>query len=152
MDTAAAIAENHRSATETRDLPKTAVAADLRILLVSPDLMATSRLAGLCREAHATLETLRTLGDLPHGGPFDIVLLDLQALAEDPAVIVTRARTVVSAANQADGRSATIVAFGPHIARERLDLARDAGADDVVSRGELLGGFAGLLRRWLPQA
>ena len=31
-------------------------------------------------------------------------------------------------------------------------LARDAGADDVVSRGELLGGFAGLLKRWWPAA
>jgi len=34
------------------------------------------------------------------------------------------------------------------VARERLALARDAGADDVVSRGELLGGFIGLIRRW----
>jgi len=54
----------------------------LKILLVSPDLMATSRLAGLCREAGASLETLRSLGDAPHGGPHDVVLLDLQALAE----------------------------------------------------------------------
>jgi hypothetical protein len=38
------------------------------------------------------------------------------------------------------------------VARERLALARDAGADDVVSRGELLGGFAGLLKRWWPAA
>ena len=44
--------------------------------------------------------------------------------------------------------SAAGESFGPHVARERLALARDAGADDVVSRGELLGGFAGLLRRW----
>jgi nucleoside-diphosphate-sugar epimerase len=29
------------------------------------------------------------------------------------------------------------LAFGPHVARERLALARAAGADDVVSRGEL---------------
>ena len=124
--------------------------ADLKILLVSPDLMATSRIAGLCREAGASLETLRHLGDLPNGGPFDVVLLDLQAMVEDPAVIVTRARTAVATRNQAAGRAATIVASGPHVAKERLALARDAGADDVVSRGELLGGFAGLLRRWRP--
>lgn len=119
----------------------------LRVLLVSPDLMATSRIAGLCREAGASLETLRNLGDSPHGGPHDLVLLDLQALADDPAVIVARARTLVC--QQATGqRECRIVAFGPHVAKDRLALARDAGADDVVSRGELLGGFPALLRRW----
>jgi CheY-like chemotaxis protein len=124
------------------------MADELKILLVSPDLMATSRLAGLCREVGASLETLRSLGDTPHGGSPDVVLLDLQSLAEDPAVVVTRARAVAARPEQAAGASPTIVAFGPHVARERLALARDAGADDVVSRGELLGGFAGLLRRW----
>lgn len=125
------------------------MARELKILLVSPDLMATSRIAGLCREAGALLETLRSLADAPHGGPHDVVLLDLQSLSEDPAVVVTRARRAVeSQANS--GVAATVVAFGPHVARERLALARDAGADDVVSRGELLGGFAGLLKRWRP--
>ncbi len=124
------------------------MAAEAKILLVSPDLMATSRLAALCREAGASLETLRSLSDSPHGGPHDVVLLDLQTLAEDPAVVVTRARSVAANGAVDRDRPARIVAFGPHVARERLALARDAGADDVVSRGELLGGFAGLLRRW----
>jgi len=120
-----------------------------KILLVSPDLMATSRIAGLCREAGASLETLRSLTDSPHGGPYELVLLDLQAVAEDPAVIVTRAQSLAGSRGAAAATGPRIVAFGPHVARERLALARDAGADDVVSRGELLGGFAALLRRWL---
>jgi CheY-like chemotaxis protein len=121
------------------------MSTETKVLLVSPDLMATSRLAGLCREAGASLETLRSLADAPHGGPFDVVLLDLQTVAEDPAVIVARARSLTAGAGE---RAAKIIAFGPHVARERLALARDAGADEVISRGELLGGFAGLLRRW----
>jgi hypothetical protein len=129
------------------------MAAELKLLLVSPDLMATSRIAGLCREVGATLETIRTLADSPHGGPHDVVLLDLQSLSEDPAVVVNRARMLVDARGSAGAvEPAAIVAFGPHVARERLALARDAGADDVVSRGELLGGFAGLLKRWRPPA
>jgi hypothetical protein len=129
------------------------MAGDLKILLVSPDLMATSRIAGLCREAGASLETIRSLGESPHGRPHDVVLLDLQSLSEDPAVLVTRARMLVDAGPASGaGPPAAIVAFGPHVARERLALARDAGADDVVSRGELLGGFAGLLKRWRPAA
>lgn len=148
MDTGGRITETTGSPDRVPGKFADAVTVDLRILLVSPDLMATSRIAGLCREASATLETLRNLADVPHGGPFDVVLLDLQALVEDPAVVVARARTLIAARDQADGRSTAIVAFGPHVAKERLALARDAGADDVVSRGELLGGFAGLLRRW----
>jgi hypothetical protein len=128
------------------------MACDLKILLVSPDLMATSRIAGLCREAGAALETIRSLGESPHGGPHDVVLVDLQSLSEDPAVLVTRARMLVDAGSAAGAPPAAVVAFGPHVARERLALARDAGADDVVSRGELLGGFAGLLKRWWPAA
>jgi CheY-like chemotaxis protein len=121
-----------------------------KILLVSPDLMATSRIAGLCREAGASLETLRSLADAPHGGPYDVVLLDLQAVSEDPAVIVTRAQSLTGTRGAASaGPGPQIVAFGPHVARERLALARDAGADDVVSRGELLGGFPALVKRWL---
>ena len=61
---------------------------ELKVLLVSPDLMATSRIAGLCREAGATLETLRALTDIPHGGPHDVILLDLQAIVlQDPVLI-----------------------------------------------------------------
>ncbi|MFM7136635.1 MAG: hypothetical protein ACKO1M_06150, partial [Planctomycetota bacterium] len=100
----------------------------------------------------ATLETLRSLSDSPHGGPHDVVLLDLQSLPEDPAVVVTRARLAVDSQVLPAGTETTIVAFGPHVARERLALARDAGADDFVSRGELLGGFAGLLKRWRSAA
>jgi hypothetical protein len=129
------------------------MAGDLKILLISPDLMATSRIAGLCRDAGASLETIRSLGESPHGGPHDVVLVDLQALSEDPAVVVTRARMLVDAEPVTGaGAPAAIVAFGPHVARDRLALARDAGADDVVSRGELLGGFAGLIKRWRPGA
>ncbi len=119
----------------------------LKVLLVSPDLMATSRIAGLCREVGASLETLRSLGDTPHSGPHDLVLLDLQAIADDPAVIVARAHTFACQRPKEHGEC-RIIAFGPHVAKERLALARDAGADDVVSRGELLGGFPALLRRW----
>jgi len=125
----------------------------LKILLVSPDLLATSRIAGLCRETGASLETLRSLDDAPHGGPHDVLLLDLQALADDPAVVVTRARGLCGGRGGSDQeRSLRIVAFGPHVARDRLALARDAGADETVSRGELLGGFPGLIRRWLGQS
>lgn len=122
--------------------------AGTRILLVSPDLLSTSRIAGLAHEAAARLETLRSLdGPLP-GGPYDLVLVDLQALTGDPAVIVTRVRALLDAQPSAPGRESRVVAFGPHVAKQRLDQARAAGADAAISRGELLGGFPAILERF----
>jgi hypothetical protein len=129
------------------------MADEPRILLASPDLMATSRIAQLAREAGAVVETIRSLETPPAGsmGGYRLVLLDLQAFAGDPAVLVTQLRTVLAALPGHDA-SAPLVAFGPHVHRQRLDDARAAGADEVLSRGELLGGFPALLRRWCPNS
>jgi hypothetical protein len=125
-------------------------AAGPRILLVSPDLMSTSRIAGLTRDACGRLETLRSLDDQPPEGPFHLVLVDLQALAGDPAVLVSRVRGIIDDQRSRTGCAARLVAYGPHVAKDRLDQAKAAGADAVVSRGELLGGFPAILRRWCP--
>jgi len=121
---------------------------ELRILLVSPDLLSTSRLAGLARGVPARLETLRSLDDPAPAGPFDLVLLDTHAVPADPAVSVTRLLAIVDRQRSEHGRAPRVVAFGPHVARQRLEDARAAGADEAVSRGELLGGFAALVKRW----
>lgn len=118
------------------------------ILLVSPDLLSTSRIAGLVRPEGGRMETLRSLDDPLPGGPYRMVLLDLQALAGDPAVLLTRLRTKLEPQRTAAGEGPALVAFGPHVARERLEQAKAAGADAVVSRGELLGGFPAIYRRF----
>lgn len=120
---------------------------DLRILLVSPDLMATSRLAALGREHGARIETLRSVEATPRDCQCDIVLVDLQATPGDPGEIVARLRALL-ARDDAGAVDPLLVAFGPHVARQRLDDARAAGADEVLSRGELLGSFPALVRRW----
>lgn len=122
------------------------------ILLVSPDLLATSRLAAAARDVPARLVTIRSLtlegdrirSDIAGAG---LILLDLGGFASDPAPVVVALRRLL-------GQEPTprIVAFGPHVARERLADAVAAGADQAVSRGELLGGFTALARRWLTQA
>ncbi len=122
---------------------------EVKILLVSPDLLATSRIAALARPLPARVETLRSLDGEPPAGPFDLVLLDLQGLPGDAAVIVARAAKLVERQQDDAGRAAKIVAFGPHVHKDRLADAHAAGADAAVSRGELLGSFPGLVRRWL---
>ncbi|MFM7292300.1 MAG: hypothetical protein ACKO6B_13875 [Planctomycetia bacterium] len=115
------------------------------ILLVSPDLLSTSRIAGLARQSGGRLDTLRNLDDPLPGGPYDLVLLDLQTVSGDPAVLVTRVRAIVSGSA---AKSPPLVAFGPHVAKERLEQALAAGTDAAVSRGELLGSFPALITRW----
>lgn len=117
-----------------------------RILVVSPDLLAASRLVGLAGAAHARLEQRATLAG-ENGGAYDIVLLDLQGLRGPLEPLVAAARMAVMP--RPDGRPGRIVAFGPHVAGDRLREAVAAGCDEAVSRGELLGGFAPLLNRWL---
>lgn len=114
----------------------------MNVLLVSPDLMVTSRLAGLARDVPARIETLRSL-DGPAAGARHcrLAIIDLGAVDGDPAVVIAKVRSIVRA-------DTVVAAFGPHVARQRLDDARAAGADHVVSRGELLGAFASLVRRW----
>ena len=118
------------------------------ILLVSPDLLSTSRIAGLARDAGGRLQTLRSLDDPLPGGPYDLVLLDLQAVNGDPAVLVARVLAIIEPQRTQSGRAARLVAFGPHVAKDRLDQAKAAGADASVSRGELLGGFPAIVKRW----
>lgn len=120
----------------------------VRILLVSPDLMSTSRIAGLARPLGGQVETLRSLDQTPQGGPFDLVLVDLQGLPGDAAVIMARVRAIMASHAMQGEVPVRLVAFGPHVQRQRLDDAIAAGALAAVSRGELLGGFAGLVGRW----
>lgn len=44
------------------------------------------------------------------------------------------------------GGKVRIVAFGPHVAKDLLQAARDAGADDVMPRGAFDHGMADILR------
>ncbi|MFM8497327.1 MAG: hypothetical protein ACKOEM_17665 [Planctomycetia bacterium] len=129
--------------------PEGMMVDEMRILLVSPDLLSTSRIAALARPLPARVETLRSLDDEPREGPFDLILLDLQSLAGDAAVIVARAVKLVEKQVADAGHAPKLVAFGPHVQKERLADAVAAGADAAVSRGELLGSFPGLVKRWM---
>jgi hypothetical protein len=121
------------------------MATGIRVLLLSPDLMAISRLAALARESDGALESLRSLDAKPREDGYDLVLIDLQGMAGDPALLVSQVRTSIPGRH---AHAPHVVAFGPHVATARLEQARAAGADDVVSRGELLGAFPALIRRW----
>jgi hypothetical protein len=117
-----------------------------KILLISGDLMAASQIAGLARAANADVETRSTLPADSGELAADLVLLDMQSLKDPPDLIVSRTRQLV--APPPGAHPPRIVAFGPHVWKERLAAAVAAGADAAVSRGELFGGFPALVQRW----
>ena len=45
-------------------------------------------------------------------------------------------------------RQAQVVAFGPHVQEQRLEAARQAGCDQVLSRGQLTQQIGRLVESW----
>ncbi|MFM9058639.1 MAG: hypothetical protein ACKOSQ_05910 [Planctomycetaceae bacterium] len=119
----------------------------IRLLLVSPDLMVSSRIAGLAAGCGATLDTVVAIEATPPASGYHVAILDLQGLRGDAAELVAHARARLATLGPREGTGPALVAFGPHVAVDRLAAARAAGSDDVVSRGELLGAFAAILAR-----
>ena len=114
-----------------------------RILLVSSDLMASSRLAGVARGLGDALDVRASLAAVATDASYDVVLIDIQS-CPDPAAAIARAREAMVATGH-------VVAFGPHVWKERLDAAVEAGADTAATRGEVMEGLAALLNRVAPK-
>ena len=131
--------------TET-DTARAADGGKPAVLLVSGDLLSSSRIAGLAGTVAGAFTQVASPEAAPRDRAWQIVLVDLQALPGAPADILAR---VLAGAAAAGGAPPRIIAFGPHVARERLEQARQGGAHLVVSRGELLGDFAAVIARVL---
>ena len=116
----------------------------LSILLVTSDLMVASRIAGAAGPIPATVESIGPAAD-PKGGPYDVIVVDLQTAGRGATELVSRVKTIAAA--QAHLRPAKIVAFGPHVAIDRLAEAQAAGADLVVTRGEALQSLPAVVNR-----
>ena len=115
-----------------------------RILLVSSDLMASSRLAGVARGFGDVLDVRAAVPTGDHdAAPYDVVLLDIQS-CPDPA-------TAIAGVRGRAGQGGVVIAFGPHVWKERLDAAVAAGADAAATRGEVMEGLAALLDRACPR-
>ena len=73
--------------------------------------------------------------------------VDLQVNGQSATALLERAKGVRDGQTAAGGQRAAIIAFGPHVAVDRLAEAATAGADLVVSRGELLGALPAVVER-----
>ncbi|QDU37875.1 Response regulator receiver domain protein [Maioricimonas rarisocia] len=112
-----------------------------KVLILSGDLFFTSSLrsaaesAGFAAEIDAMPNAQRFVPKLA-SEEYSAVVIDL----ESPGLDVSK----VIEALPAEPRPRTI-AFGPHVQVARLEAARQAGCDHVVSRGQISANLATLL-------
>ncbi len=111
------------------------------VLILTSDLLLQSQLAGAAGRAECTVESATTVESLlerANDARPELVCLDLSHAGLDPASVVPQVKQATP--------SATIVAFAPHVHRQRLAAAEQAGCDVVLSRGQFHADMESLLR------
>ncbi len=111
-------------------------------LLLTSDLMVQSQLSGAAARTGMPVEVVSSPQALlakAEREPPTAVILDLGHGGLDVDQLVPRLRTIAPAG--------TIVAFSPHVHKERLAGAAAAGCDIVLSRGALHAQMDELFKR-----
>lgn len=114
------------------------------VLAYAADLMFASKIRGTARGQGTELVMVSRPGELPDHVRTQrprLVLVDLDARGGD-AVEAIRAMKV-----DAEIRDVRVVAFASHRAAERIQAAREAGADSVLARSAFVQQLPTLLRR-----
>lgn len=110
-------------------------------LLLSPDLLVSSRVASIAREISLPLAVAADCEaalDRVRGSALRLVLLDLATPGLDVADLVPRLR-------EAAQSGLAVIAFGAHVDEAALAAARQAGCDRVLARGQFLNQVAAVL-------
>jgi hypothetical protein len=119
-------------------------------LLWASKIKSTAEAMGLAARPVRTLEMLHArLADCPEAKS---LMVDLDK-GEDALALIAALRQferTSQAAGQA--RRLRVLAWGPHVAKDLLQAARDAGADDVLTRGALEHNMEEVLLKLAGQA
>ena len=104
----------------------------MNVVLLSSDLAVLSRVEGAAsrvgQKVRAAANTAQAAESINSEKP-TLLIVDLSLTGLDIAVLVDRLRTP-------DTPAVRVIAFGPHVHEDRLAAAREAGCDEVVSRGQ----------------
>lgn len=110
-------------------------------LLITTDLMATSSAEGDARRVGVELSIVAPGRAVESAtATTRLAAIDLTAPISDLPALIEGLRTAAPGVK--------LVAYGPHVHEARLQAARDAGCDLVISRGQFHKGFAELLKRY----
>ena len=115
-----------------------------RGLYLTSDLFFSSRVTSLARESGWTLDVAASPEDAIAKGDQEglvLLLVDLSSAAGDLAELLATLR-----ARHADLQ---VVAYGPHVDEQMLAAARQAGCDEVLTRGQFNQTSSEILRRYL---
>ncbi len=114
----------------------------MSVLYLSKDLFFTSRVSATARAAGVDLQVVGSTEDLLTCSGKDgctLVLLDLDTPGLDPAQVVGAVRDNLQG-------PPSILGFGSHIHEARLNAARLAGCDQVLTRGQFDRQMSDILR------
>ena len=114
-------------------------------LLLTSDLLFSSRVAGAAGRVGVQLQTvsaadLDRIGQLLDDGAVQLVIIDLDATDLSLS-------TILDKLSERPTPRPTIVAYGAHVRRQRLAEAREAGCDEVLTRGQFDAEMDEILRR-----
>jgi DNA-binding NarL/FixJ family response regulator len=116
----------------------------MRVVLLSGDLATISRVEAATTKAGgvfaAAANATQATATCKQCSP-SLFIIDLTATGPDINALVQTV-TAESAA------TARVVAFGPHVHESRLLAARQAGCDEVFSRGQFFAQLDTILSRW----
>ena len=121
----------------------------MSVLFLTSDLMIASQVEGAAERCDVPLKVVASMDALAQKCQADdisLVLIDLGFVGLELKELVSSVKNARSA-RPAPTRPA-IVAFGPHVHANRLEAARAAGCDEVMSRGALCAQIDALLRRY----
>jgi CheY-like chemotaxis protein len=113
----------------------------MTVVVLTGDLTVIARVQGAATKAGVPMRAASSemaAIELCVNGEVDTLVIDLSASLRDVAAFVAQVKATASAPR--------IVAFGPHVHEARLAAAREAGCDEVVSRGQFFAQMDGLLR------
>jgi DNA-binding response OmpR family regulator len=113
----------------------------MNAVLLTSDLMILSRVEGMATRNGFSLRTAATLQQAVEQlaiEPAELLLVDLGTPSLDVGELLPLVRS----------SKPYIVAFGPHVHEARLNAARQAGCDQVVSRGQFLLQLDAMLDRF----
>ena len=113
-------------------------------LFLTTDLMIASQVDGAAERCGVPLEVTASAEALARkcpAGDVKMVMIDLGVAGlEIEALVLSLKKTAAM--------RPTIIAFGPHVHANRLESARAAGCDEVLSRGGFYAQIEELLRRY----
>lgn len=102
------------------------------VIFLTKDLLFSSRVTSVAAHLRIDLSVLSDAKEIVERVstiPVKVILIDLSISGLDAAHLVPQLRKL-------SPPPGAILAFGPHVHRVKLAAARDAGCDEVFSRGE----------------